>query len=205
MSTSGIDQSRLQEIQETIQAACCNEAGELRAQLDNDAKPFDNLQERDEFFSKYAGFLSEYEMRSSDELRKKLIEKEKDDLEYRIFTASQSLKSLGASKETIASTADALRRDLEKRMKEFMEDGKEGEQENHRIHGDEQIKRVSIEARNMILCDIRVLYLDKSPLKKTLQIAHSMSLAFTSLGLFPNNPETIREILIDNCATDISI
>jgi len=205
MPISSVDASRLREIKETIQAACCNEAGELRTRFESDAESFEDQQEREEFFSKYADLLLEYEMRSRDEEGKKPIEQEKEDIEYRILTASQHLKSLGASRETIASTADALRRDLEKGMEETAEHDKGVHQEPHRSHGKNQVKQVSIEARNMILCDIRVLYLDKSPLKQNLQIAHSMSLAFNSLGLFPDNPEIIREILIDNCATDISI
>lgn len=198
-------QSRFHEIKEIIQKACCNEEGELRTRFENDAEPFDNRQERDEFFSKYAGLLLEYEKRSSDEEGESLIQKEKDDIEYRILTVSQQLRSLGASDETIASTADSLRRDLEKRIRETIGYDKGINQDPHWFKGKKQIKQVSIEARNMILCDIRIIYLDLSPFKKNSQIAHSMSRAFSALRLFPKNPETIREILIDNCATDFSV
>lgn len=197
--------SRFHEIKEIIRKACCNEAGDLRTRFEHDAEPFNTPQEREDFFSKYASLLLDYEKRSRDEVEKRLLNEEKDDIEYRVLTASQHLKSLGASDETIASTANSLRQDLEKRIGETVAHDEEVHQELHRSKEKEQIKQVSIEARNMILCDIRIIYLDLSPLKKNSPIAYSMSRAFSALGLFPDDPETIREILIDNCATDFSV
>lgn len=191
--------SRFHQIKRIIQEACCNEIGDLRTRYDNDAEPFVNSQEKDEFFSKYASLLLEYERLSSDEEGRNLIEEEKNDIEYRILTASGHLESLGASVETITDTAISLRQDLEKRMRDSVAHDEEINQDLHWFKGKKQIKQISIEARNMILCDVRIIYLDLSPLKKNLQIAHSMSYALSSIGLFPDNPETIREILGRDC------